>query len=138
MGSAGNINIGTEKHRLYLNRGIRRIIGICATQGDASHICGKLMVLSELELRVLGRDSQCVIHRQQFFNTGLSSHSSSSLSQQVLAGESASGLGIIPYTVQLALIDLHTANHQTKQAVNGVLRTQSAKHTTQDAAEDIP
>ena len=110
-GRAGHIDVGAEEHRFHLDGGIGRVIGIGAAQGNTPDIGGKLMILSELELGVVGIDAQGVVNRQQFLLAGLGSNSATSLGQQVLAREGATRLSIVPGAIKVALIDIHATDN---------------------------
>ena len=91
------------------------------------------MVLCELELGVLRTDSQCIVNGLQLLLAILGSDCTTGFCQQVLTGEGAAWLGIIPCAIEFTLLHLDTADDQSQQAVNGVLRSQHA----QDAAQHI-
>ena len=84
------------------------------------------MILSELELRVLAADAQRVVNGQQLLLASLGSHGTTCLGQQILAGERTSRLGVIPSAIQLTLLNLDTTDNKSQQAVNGVLRAETA------------
>lgn len=90
LGSAGDIHVGAEEHRLHLDGGILWIISVGAAQGYALDIGCELMILSELELRVLAADAQRVVNGQQLLLASLGSHGTTCLGQQILAGERTS------------------------------------------------